>query len=84
MALSKYPIQVYLDERQNRALRRFAERENTTISDLIRRSVDLLLASAPAESDPAYHLIGLFSSGLHDLAEKHEEYLAGEIEEERK
>ncbi len=83
MAIStKRPIQVYLDERQDRALRRLASEENVTISELIRRGVDLLLEEVPAEKDPAYQIIGLGSSGVADLGAHHDAYLAQEIEKE--
>jgi hypothetical protein len=79
---SKRPIQVYLDERQDRALRRLASQEEATLSELIRRGVDLLLERTPVEQDPAYQMIGLGSSGIADLGERHDEYLAQEIEKE--
>ncbi len=83
MAVStKRPIQVYLDERQDRALRRLASEENITISELIRRGVDLLLKEVPAEKDPAYQIIGLGKSGFANLGEDHDEYLSQEIEKE--
>jgi len=82
MTIAKHPIQVYLDDRQKRALRRLAEQENTTLSELIRRGVDLLLTRLPAGKDPAYRLIGLFASGVDDLAENHDEYIVQEIEKE--
>ena len=63
-------------------MRRLAEQENTTLSELIRRGVDLLLTRLPAGKDPAYQLIGLFSSGVDDLAENHDTYIIEEIERE--
>lgn len=79
---SKHPIQVYLDDRQNMALRRLAREEDITISELIRRGVDLLLETIPAEKDSAYQIIGLGRSGIADLGMHHDEYLAQEIEKE--
>jgi hypothetical protein len=84
MALVKHPIQIYVDERQNRALRRLAKDKNASISELIRRGIDLLLNQVPVEEDPAYHLIGLVSSGVSDIAENHDEYIVQEIEKEWK
>jgi len=83
MALVKHPIQIYVDERQNRALRRLAKEKNASISELIRRGIDLLLNQVPVEDDPAYQMIGLFSSGLPNLAEDHDEYIVQEIEKEK-
>jgi hypothetical protein len=79
---TRRPIQVYLDERQNRALRRLASQEEATLSELIRRGVDLLLEQVPVEQDPAFQLIGIGSSGVADLGEQHDEYLTQEIEKE--
>ncbi len=84
MALVKHPIQIYVDERQNRALRRLAKEKNASISELIRRGIDLLLNQVPAEEDPAYQMIGLVSSGVSDIAENHDEYIVQEIEKEWK
>ena len=80
--LTKRPIQVYLEERQNRALRRLTTEEGVSLSELIRRSVDLLLAQLPKETDPAWKIIGLGSSGVNDLATRHDEYLVEELSKE--
>jgi hypothetical protein len=84
MALVKHPIQIYLDDRQNLALRRLAKEKKASVSELIRNGIDLLLAQIPPKDDPAYQMIGIFSSGLHNLAEEHDEYLVREIEKEKK
>ena len=81
MALGKSPIQIYLDERQNQALRRLAKERDTSVSELVRRGIDLLLGQVPAGHDPAYQLIGLGASGVKDIAEKHDEYLVHETEQ---
>ncbi len=83
MSLSRHPIQIYLEERQDQALRRLAKEKNASISELIRRGIDLLLSQAPIEEDPAYQIIGLAGSGVRDIAENHDEYLVQEIEKER-
>ena len=82
MALTKHPIQIYLDERQNQALRALAKRNNATVSELIRRGIELLLKQIPVENDPAYQLIGLGKSGMSNIAEDHDEYLVQEIGKE--
>lgn len=84
MSLSRSPIQIYLNERQNQALRRLAKEKNTSISELVRRGIDLLLRQVPAEKDPAFQMIGLGASGVSNIAEDHDEYLAREIEKEGK
>ncbi len=73
--LTRRPIQVYLEESQDRILRAAAKSQGISIAELIRRSVDRYLADLPVEDDPAMRLIALGRSGLGDLAEKHDEYL---------
>jgi len=73
--LTKRPVQVYLEERQDSALRRIAESRNVSLSELIRRSIDLYLNNLPIEDDPAMKIVGLGRSGLGDLSEKHDKYL---------
>jgi len=52
-------------------------------AELIRQGVDRILAEVPVEEDPLWDIVGLFDSGANDLAEKHDEYLARMIEEEK-
>jgi len=82
MSIVKSPIQVYLDERQNQALHRLAKEKNTTVSELVRHGIDLLLRQVPVENDPAFQIVGLGASGVPNIAEKHDEYLAREIQKE--
>jgi len=84
MALAKHPIQIYLDDWQNAALRRLAKEKNASISELIRRGIELLLNQVPVEEDPAFQMIGLGASGVSDFSEKHDEYLVQELEKEWK
>jgi hypothetical protein len=80
--LTKRPIQVYLEKGQHRALRRLAADENVSLSELIRRSVNLLLAQVPIEKDAAWEIIGLGRSGVSDGAIKHDEYLVEILSQE--
>jgi cell division protein ZapA (FtsZ GTPase activity inhibitor) len=80
--LTKRPIQVYLEIRQEEALRSLAARENTTLSELIRRGIDLVLSRIPPDKDPAYSFIGLGDSELTDLAQKFDQYLVEELSKE--
>lgn len=80
--LTRRPIQVYLEERQNQALRRLATEEGVSLSELIRRGVDLLLAELPVEKDPAWKIVGLGSSDVSDLGTRHDEYLVEELSKE--
>jgi hypothetical protein len=72
--LTKRPIQVYLEERQDRILRALAESKKVSIAELIRRSVDRYLEELPLEDDPAMKIVGL-GEGPSDLAERHDTYL---------
>jgi len=77
--MKKQAIPIYLEERQHKILRRIAAEEKTSISSLIRRSVDCMLQALPAEKDPARQIIGLGSSSASDLATRHDEYFAKEV-----
>ncbi len=80
--LTKRPIQVYLEERQERALRKLTTEERVSLSELIRRGVDLLLAQVQIKKDPAWKIVGLGSSNVSDLATRHDEYLVEELSKE--
>ena len=81
-ATKKKPIQIYLREDQMETLRRVAERRGESIAALVRQGVDLLLEGLPPQEDPLLEIIALYDSGLGDLAEKHDEYLAETIKGE--
>lgn len=73
--------QIQLTDRQASALRERAARERVSMAELIRRSVDTLLASdgSPDRAEirrRALSAIGCVHSGVNDLATKHDEYLA--------
>lgn len=74
-SLMSRPIQVYLEERQDKALRSLAQKQNVSLSELIRHSVDLLLSQTPIEDDPLWKIVGLGNSGVTDLATRHDDYL---------
>ena len=76
------PVQVYLRPEQIESLRAIAERRKVSMAELIRQGVDRMLSEVPAEEDPLWNIIGTFDSGLGDLAEIHDEYLARLIHEE--
>ena len=80
--LTMKPVQVYLRPEQIESLRAIAERRKVSMAELIRQGVDHMLSEVPAEEDPLWNIIGTFDSGLGDLAEKHDEYLARLIHEE--
>jgi hypothetical protein len=75
-------IPIYLEERQERILRRMAKDNKVSISSLVRKSVDALLDKTPAEQDPAWKIIELSKSNASDLGSKHDDYLVEEIRKE--
>ena len=52
------------------------------MAGLVREGVDNLLQEVPPEEDPLLEVVGLYDSGIGDLSEKHDEYIAQMIEEE--
>lgn len=73
--------QIQLEEAQYRALKELAARRRTSVAALIRRAVREWLETSAEVSEEerrrrAIAAAGRFRSGLGDLAEKHDEYLA--------
>ena len=79
---AKKPLQVYLRTDQLDALRALAKRRGESMAGLIRVGVDNLLQEVPPEEEPLLEVVGLYDSGIGDLSEKHDEYIAQMIEEE--
>lgn len=75
-------IQIQLDEDQLRVLKARAARENVSVAGLVRRAVDAWMRrdSQPPGAElrrRAGSAAGRFASGRADVAEHHDEYLAG-------
>lgn len=73
--------QIQLEEDQYRALKELAARQRVSVAELIRRAVSTWLEGVAQVSEEerrrrAIAAAGRFQSGLGDLAEKHDEYLA--------
>lgn len=76
--------EVELSEEQATALRQIAAAEGRSVEDVIRESVDAYAASRNARSREgrkaaAMSVAGRFHSGLSDLAERHDDYLAEDL-----
>ena len=76
--------QIELTDEQAIALREIAAAEGRSIEDVIRESVDAYAASRKPRSREerkaaAMSVAGRFRSGLHDLAERHDDYLAEDL-----
>jgi hypothetical protein len=73
--------QIQLTEKQARRLRQVAAAQRRSMADLIRGSVDVLLAQPDAGDDDAklqraLSVIGRFRSGAGDLSTAHDGHLA--------
>lgn len=76
----KKPFQLYLREEQVAALRHLARQRGASMSELVRQSVDQFLAETPVTEDLLWELVGVGASGVGDLAQHHDAYLAQEEE----
>jgi CRISPR/Cas system-associated protein Csm6 len=77
-------LQVQLTEAQASNLRKTAESEGTSQAEIVRRALEAYLrrpihAREAAVRARALELIGAFSSGVSDVAENHDRYLAEAI-----
>jgi hypothetical protein len=71
--------QISLSARQAVGLRRLAEKRNTSMAALIREAVDRtygLQTGVDARWERALASVGGFNSGLSDIGERHDDYLA--------
>ena len=80
--LAERPIQVYLEREQDEAVRALAKRQEISIAEFIRRTVDRYLAEMPVEDDPAMDIVGLVDAGPEDASERHDEYIVRVLQEE--
>ena len=72
--------QIQLTEEQAKGLKRLAKKEGISVAEVIRRSVNDTLkeGGAPSEDelwDRAFEVVGLGRSGMHDVSERHDDYL---------
>lgn len=82
VVINKKPIQVYLEPEQLRSLRALAAQRGVSMGELIRQGVNHILSEVPLEEDPLWNIVGTFDSGLGNLAEKHDEYIAKAVQDE--
>ena len=71
--------QVYFTREQHAALRRDAQRNGVSLTEVLRRLVDRhLLAKGSPEGlgERLFSFVGNGESGISDVAERHDEYLA--------
>lgn len=72
----KKPFQVYLREEQIESLRLLSRKRRVSIAELVRQSIDRLIAETPLEDEPLWGIVGIGASGLGDISERHDVYLA--------
>jgi hypothetical protein len=80
----KKPLQIYLREDQERALRSIAERRGKSMAALVREGVDKLLHDLPPGEDALLDIVGVYDSGVGDLAERHDEVLTDIVADENR
>ncbi|NOX63662.1 MAG: ribbon-helix-helix protein, CopG family [Chloroflexi bacterium] len=80
----KKPFQVYLYEEQLEALRLLSKKRGASIAELVRQSIDRFIEQAPLEEEPLWGIVGIGSSGIGDLSERHDVYLAEEEERDNR
>ena len=73
--------QIQLTENQSDRIKNIATQEQVSMAEIIRRAVDHWLeTAAPMSREERWQrsmaVIGKYSSGLTDLSENHDEYLA--------
>jgi hypothetical protein len=73
--------QIQLTEEQAKAIKRIAHSRHLSVAELIRRAIDVMVKSSSV-ADPeeklkrAIEIVGKFRSGKHDIAKRHDKYLA--------
>ncbi|MBM3811140.1 MAG: ribbon-helix-helix protein, CopG family [Acidimicrobiia bacterium] len=71
-------VQILLTEEQDRRLEALAAKRRESKGKLIRRALDLLLRTEPAEEEPLLNLIGQAGrGGQSDASGRHDHILAG-------
>lgn len=72
--------QMYFPEDMFRELKRKAEEEKSTVSDIVRRAVKEFLGKEKEKNwqdDPRWRMVGAGSSGDGTLSARHDEHLYG-------
>ena len=70
---------IQISETQARKLEQRAKMEGVSMSELVRRGLDIVLETRPRSEEVrrrALLTVGLFASGDSDVSERHDEYLA--------
>jgi hypothetical protein len=75
--------QVYLSKEQHDALHRSAQRSGVSMTEELRRLIDRHLLAKGVDPmlarEAIFDFVGIGESGVHDVAERHDDYLAGAL-----
>jgi hypothetical protein len=82
--LKKKPIQIYIEPRQDSALKHLAQRKGVSKAEIIRESLERYLQGIPLEEDPAMGIVGLGKSRRKDISERHDDYIARQVRQKTK
>jgi Arc/MetJ-type ribon-helix-helix transcriptional regulator len=77
-------IMVQVTEAQQKELKRLARERHTSVSEVVRRGVDMAIGSGmmdPEVRKRAREAVGFANSGLTDLAENHDKYFVEALEQ---
>lgn len=72
---------IQISETQARKLEQRAKMEGVSMSELVRRGLDIILETRPRSEEVRRRALlaaGIFSSGDTDVSERHDDYLAEE------
>ena len=78
---------IQLGEEQHRELKRIARERKKSMSALVREGVDKIIQGSVTPEDMkrrALEVVGKYRSGIPDLAEKHDTYLAEDYGEKKR
>lgn len=77
MTTAKKPVQIYLEPKQERILRRLAKENKVSLASLLRRGADRVIEElAPVEEDPLFDLPLVAEGGGPKYgSEEHDEHL---------
>jgi len=75
---------IQLTEKQAKELRERSKKERVSVSELVRRGVDIVLSKPSIDEETwrrAMEAVGFADLGIPDLSERHDEYYAEAIEQ---
>ena len=72
--------QIQLDEEETKGLKRLAAERGVSVASLVREAVDRLLEGTSASPERWWDDLPTFNTGITDLAEEHDRYLAEDSE----